>query len=69
MSQHGTAVEEPPSDGITAVRFADTTITHLLAASWDGVSFIHFEQVTAVLVDLSFQRKNVAYTEVYTNNL
>jgi hypothetical protein len=38
MSQHGTAVEEPPSDGITAVRFADTSITHLLAASWDGVS-------------------------------
>jgi hypothetical protein len=40
MTELGVPVAEPPTDGISALRFASNS-NLLLAASWDGVSRIN----------------------------
>ena len=39
----GQPLEDPPGDGITALRFSGTSDL-LMATSWDGVRALHYKQ-------------------------
>lgn len=38
-------LEQPPSDGISSVKFSPTSASFLVVSSWDTVSFFYFNQL------------------------